>query len=190
MDGPRDDHTKWSKSEIEGQIPYDITYVWNLKKWYTVILFTVSFIVHNFFSLMWFHWFVFVSLVFGVSLTKTLLRLMLLRLPPVFSSWNYMCFTLRLTSLIYFELIVVHGVKCLSWNTVLSERGRVVEMKLLENSDKKKNHTVEEEWQTTSVFLPGEPHEQYEKAKRAWCVAIHWVTKSWTQFSNWMTTTA
>ena len=22
------------------------------------------------------------------------------------------------------------------------------------------------EWQTTSVFLPGEPHEQYEKAKR------------------------
>ena len=138
MDGPRDDHTKWSKSEIEGQIPYDITYVWNLKKWYTVILFTVSFIVHNFFSLMWFHWFVFVSLVFGVSLTKTLLRLMLLRLPPVFSSWNYMCFTLRLTSLIYFELIVVHGVKCLSWNTVLSSRGRLLEMKLLENSDKKK----------------------------------------------------
>ena len=39
-------------------------------------------------------------------------------------------------------------------------------MKLLENSDKKKNHTVEEEWQTTSVFLPGEPHEQYEKGKR------------------------
>jgi len=32
MDGPRDYHTKWSKSEREGQIPYDITYGWNLKK--------------------------------------------------------------------------------------------------------------------------------------------------------------
>ena len=31
MDGPRDYHTKWSKSEKEGQIPYDITYMWNLK---------------------------------------------------------------------------------------------------------------------------------------------------------------
>ena len=33
MDGPRDYHTKWSKSEKE--IPYDITYVWNLNinKW-------------------------------------------------------------------------------------------------------------------------------------------------------------
>ena len=29
MDGPRDDHTKWSKSER--QISYDITYMWNLK---------------------------------------------------------------------------------------------------------------------------------------------------------------
>ena len=29
MDGPRDYHTKWSKSER--QIPYDITYMWNLK---------------------------------------------------------------------------------------------------------------------------------------------------------------
>ena len=28
---PRDDHTKQSKSEREGQIPYDITYMWNLK---------------------------------------------------------------------------------------------------------------------------------------------------------------
>ena len=24
-------HTKWSKSEKERQIPYDITYMWNLK---------------------------------------------------------------------------------------------------------------------------------------------------------------
>ena len=31
MDGPRDDHTKWSKSERERQIPYDITYMRNLK---------------------------------------------------------------------------------------------------------------------------------------------------------------
>ena len=31
MDAPRDYHTKWSKSEREKQIPYDITYMWNLK---------------------------------------------------------------------------------------------------------------------------------------------------------------
>ena len=31
MDGPRDDHTKLSKSERERQIPYDITYMWNIK---------------------------------------------------------------------------------------------------------------------------------------------------------------
>ena len=31
MDGPRDYHTKWSKSERERQIPYDITYMWNVK---------------------------------------------------------------------------------------------------------------------------------------------------------------
>ena len=31
MDGPRDYHTKWSKSERERQIAYDITFVWNLK---------------------------------------------------------------------------------------------------------------------------------------------------------------
>ena len=30
-DGTRDYHTKWSKSERERQIPYDITYMWNLK---------------------------------------------------------------------------------------------------------------------------------------------------------------
>ena len=33
MDGPRDYHTKWSKSDVEKQISYDITYMWNLKKW-------------------------------------------------------------------------------------------------------------------------------------------------------------
>ena len=31
MDGPRDYHTKWNKSEGERQIPYDIIYMWNLK---------------------------------------------------------------------------------------------------------------------------------------------------------------
>ena len=30
-DGPRGNHTKWSKSERERQIPYDITYMLNLK---------------------------------------------------------------------------------------------------------------------------------------------------------------
>ena len=33
MDGPRD-YVKWSKSDSEKQISYDITYMWNLKhKW-------------------------------------------------------------------------------------------------------------------------------------------------------------
>ena len=32
MDGPRDCHTEWSKSDRERQISYDITYTWNLKK--------------------------------------------------------------------------------------------------------------------------------------------------------------
>ena len=31
MDGPRDHHTKRSKSERERQIPHDITYLLNLK---------------------------------------------------------------------------------------------------------------------------------------------------------------
>ena len=31
MDGLNLYHTKWSKSERERQIPYDITYMWNLK---------------------------------------------------------------------------------------------------------------------------------------------------------------
>ena len=31
MDATRDYHTKWSKPERERQIPYDITYMWNLK---------------------------------------------------------------------------------------------------------------------------------------------------------------
>ena len=32
MDGPRDYHTMWSKSDRERQISYDITYMWNLIK--------------------------------------------------------------------------------------------------------------------------------------------------------------
>ena len=31
MDGPRDYHTKWSKSDREREISYDITYMCNLK---------------------------------------------------------------------------------------------------------------------------------------------------------------
>ena len=31
MDGPRDCHTEWSKSDRERQMLYDIAYVWNLK---------------------------------------------------------------------------------------------------------------------------------------------------------------
>ena len=31
MDWPRDNHTKWSKSDRERQTSYDITYLWNLK---------------------------------------------------------------------------------------------------------------------------------------------------------------
>ena len=34
MDGPRDYHTKGSKSDRERQISYDTTYMWNLKRWY------------------------------------------------------------------------------------------------------------------------------------------------------------
>ena len=34
MDGPGDYHTKWSKSDRERQILYDIAYMGNLKKWY------------------------------------------------------------------------------------------------------------------------------------------------------------
>ena len=30
MDGTRDSHPEWSKSERERQILYDITYIWNL----------------------------------------------------------------------------------------------------------------------------------------------------------------
>ena len=30
MDAARDYHTKWGKSDRERQIPYDITYIWNL----------------------------------------------------------------------------------------------------------------------------------------------------------------
>ena len=31
MDATGDYHAKWGKSERERQIPYDITYIWNLK---------------------------------------------------------------------------------------------------------------------------------------------------------------
>ena len=31
VNGPRDSHNKWSKSEREREIPYGIIYMWNLK---------------------------------------------------------------------------------------------------------------------------------------------------------------
>ena len=34
MDTLKDGHTEWSKSEREKQILYNITNMWNLKKWY------------------------------------------------------------------------------------------------------------------------------------------------------------
>ena len=34
IDDSRDCHTEWSKSERERQISYNITYMWNLGKWY------------------------------------------------------------------------------------------------------------------------------------------------------------
>ena len=34
MVGPRDYHTKWNNADRERQISYDITYMWNFKKWY------------------------------------------------------------------------------------------------------------------------------------------------------------
>ena len=32
VNGPRDCHTEWSKSDREGQISYAITFMWKLKK--------------------------------------------------------------------------------------------------------------------------------------------------------------
>ena len=40
MDGPRDYHTEWSKSDSERQISYATTYMWNLKKMIQMNLFT------------------------------------------------------------------------------------------------------------------------------------------------------
>ena len=34
VDGPRDFHTEWSKSEREKQILYINAYMWNVEKWY------------------------------------------------------------------------------------------------------------------------------------------------------------
>ena len=34
MDGPRECHIDWSKSEREKQISYNNAYMWNLEKWY------------------------------------------------------------------------------------------------------------------------------------------------------------
>ena len=46
MDGPRDYHTKWNKPETEGQISYDITYMW-IKNMIQVSLFTKEKQIHR-----------------------------------------------------------------------------------------------------------------------------------------------
>ena len=40
MDGPRDYRAKWSKSDIERQVSYDIIYMWNLKIYIQMDLYT------------------------------------------------------------------------------------------------------------------------------------------------------
>ena len=40
MDRPRDYHVKWSKSDRERQISYDVTYLCNVKKMIQMTLFT------------------------------------------------------------------------------------------------------------------------------------------------------
>ena len=47
MNEPREDHTKWSKSEKERQISYDITYMWNLKKMTQMNLLTKQIQTHR-----------------------------------------------------------------------------------------------------------------------------------------------
>jgi len=32
MDGPRECHNEWSKSDGEGEIPYSIPYMWDLER--------------------------------------------------------------------------------------------------------------------------------------------------------------
>ena len=34
MNGPRERHTGWNKSNTEKQIPYINAYMWDLQKWY------------------------------------------------------------------------------------------------------------------------------------------------------------
>ena len=48
MEGHRDCHTEWSKSDRERQISYDITYMWNLKKMVQVNLFTKQKLSHRY----------------------------------------------------------------------------------------------------------------------------------------------
>ena len=47
MDGPRDCHTEWNKSDRERQIAYDIAYMRNLKKMIQMNLFTKQKQVHR-----------------------------------------------------------------------------------------------------------------------------------------------
>ena len=64
----------------------------------------------------------------------------------------------KLTTLLTWTTALSNSMKLWAMPRRVTQDGRVK----VESSDK----TWLREWQTTSVFLPWEPHEQYEKAKR------------------------
>ena len=41
MNGPRECHTEWSKSDREREVSHDIPYIWNLKRQDTMNLLTI-----------------------------------------------------------------------------------------------------------------------------------------------------
>ena len=47
MTATRDYHTKWSKSERERQMSYDITYMWNLKTDTNELIYKTDTVSHN-----------------------------------------------------------------------------------------------------------------------------------------------
>ena len=56
MDEIGDDHTKWSKSDRERQISYDIAYMWNLKTMIQVNSFTKQKQAHRFREWIYSYW--------------------------------------------------------------------------------------------------------------------------------------
>ena len=78
----------------------------------TLCLLMVSFAVQRLFSLM-LHFFIFafVAFAFGVKSKKSLSRLMLSSLQPIFSFRNLMVSGVMFKSLMNFELIFVYGIR-------------------------------------------------------------------------------